>query len=107
MSAPDPIVFDDRHAVVALEILRARGAFSTRLLGVRIEIDGTGSDAIGVVRRDTGAALPVRIEYGYVFTSLGEPARDEEAVPRHIVHTWTDRVKRIPGFVPMPGIFPA
>ena len=29
-----------------------------------------------VVRRDTGTALPVRIEYGYVFTSLGEPARD-------------------------------
>ena len=76
MSRPDPILFDDWHAVAALEILRARGAIATRLLGVRIEIHGTGSNDIRVVRRDTGAALPLRIEYGYVFTSLGAPARD-------------------------------
>ncbi len=65
MSAPDPIVFDDRHAVVALEILRARGAFATRLLGVRIEIDGTGSDAIAGELAPTASAARLHEGFGH------------------------------------------
>ena len=76
MSTPDSILVDDWHAVVGLEFLGARGLFRTRLLGVAIEVRSTGPEDIRAARCDTGAALPARIRYGYVFTSLGEPARD-------------------------------
>ena len=76
MSEPDPILVDDWHAIVGLETLRARGSFRTRLLSIPIGIDATAPDDVRVVRCDTGAALPARIEYGYVFASLGDPAGD-------------------------------
>ena len=76
MSEPEPILVDDWHAIVGLETLRARGSFRTRLLSIPIEIDATGSGDVRVARCDTGAALPARIEYGYVLASLGDPAGD-------------------------------
>ena len=76
MSTPDSMLVDDWHAVVGLEFLAARGSFRTRLLGVAIEVRSAGPEDVRAVRCDNGAALPARIRYGYVFTSLGEPARD-------------------------------
>ena len=78
MAEPDPILVNDWHAVVELEFLATRGSFETVLLGVPIEISeaGAGSGEVRVVRRDTGAALPARLRYGHVFTSIGQPNRD-------------------------------
>ena len=81
MAEPDPILVNDWHAVVELEFLATRGSFETVLLGVPIEIVeisevGAGPGEVRVVRRDTGAPLATRIEYGHVFASLGEPDRD-------------------------------
>ena len=78
MAEPDPILVNDWHAVVELEFLATRGSFETVLLGVPIEISesGAGSGEVRVVRRDTGAALPARLRYGHVFTSIGKPNRD-------------------------------
>ena len=83
MAEPDPILVNDWHAVVELEFLATRGSFETVLLGVPIEIveAGAGSGEVRVVRRDTGAPLAARIEYGHVFASLGEPDRDVAHFP--------------------------
>ena len=71
MAEPDPILVNDWHAVVELEFLATRGSFETVLLGVPIEISGSGAGPgeVRVVRRDTGAPLAARIEYGHVFAS--------------------------------------
>ena len=76
MAEPDSILVNDWHPVVELDFLETRGAFATVLLGVPIEIAGSGPREVRVARRDTGATLPARIEYGHVFTSTGEPTRD-------------------------------
>ena len=78
MAEPDPILVNDWHAVVELDFLATRGSFATVLLGVPIEIAGSGEGPgeVRVVRHDTGAALPARIRYGHVFTSIGQPNRD-------------------------------
>ena len=78
MADPDPILVNDWHAVVELEFLATRGSFATELLGIPIEIAESGPGGVRVVRRDTdsGRPLPARIEYGHVFTSIGEPERD-------------------------------
>ena len=76
MGEPDPVLVNDWHAVVELGFLATRGSFGTVLLGVPIEIAEAGPGEVRVVRRDTGASLPARIEYGHVFTSIGKPNRD-------------------------------
>lgn len=85
MGGADPILIDDWHAVAELDFLRARGSFGTQLLDVPLEVScGATPDDFRVRRHDDGALLPSRVEYGHVFTTLGEPARDVVHFPeRH------------------------
>jgi len=68
----DPVALDQWYAIVAADELRPGRPMATRLLGRPIELEGNGS---GQYRARAGArSLPVTESYGYVWTSLGEPA---------------------------------
>lgn len=60
------------HVVGCVEELPARGAVRTRLLGSAIEVERHGAAVI--VRRAGGTMLPVTLAFGYVWSSVGEPA---------------------------------
>lgn len=65
----DPVALDQWYAVASLDALPQ----ATRLLGQDISILA-GAQGPEVRRTDTGAALPVRLKWGLVFTSFGAPA---------------------------------
>ncbi len=94
----DPVILNQWHAISALDEISACGVHTTLLLGAGIAYasDGTGgysvwcvpaadfgggggngSSAKGAARRPArgggDSALPVKIEYGYLWTSLGDP----------------------------------
>jgi phenylpropionate dioxygenase-like ring-hydroxylating dioxygenase large terminal subunit len=56
------------------------GQSANRLLGHDLAVARTGED-FAVRRTDTGAALPVRLRYGYLWTTLGDPVRDVLPIP--------------------------
>ncbi|MFN3546658.1 MAG: aromatic ring-hydroxylating dioxygenase subunit alpha [Mesorhizobium sp.] len=56
------------------------GTSANRLLGHDLGVKRDG-DTVTVVRADTGEALPTRLRYGYLWTTLGEPARDVLPIP--------------------------
>ncbi len=67
----DPVILNDWHAVADLDEIR-RGELHTVLLGERIRgwIDSGGTARAGT---DSGRDLEVRTDYGYLWTTLGEP----------------------------------
>jgi phenylpropionate dioxygenase-like ring-hydroxylating dioxygenase large terminal subunit len=73
----DPVALDDWYAVADLDGLTAH---ETRLLGQDIAI-APGKGEPLVTRLDTGAACPVRVKWGLVFTTLGAPAHELFDIP--------------------------
>jgi phenylpropionate dioxygenase-like ring-hydroxylating dioxygenase large terminal subunit len=56
------------------------GESANRLLGHDLAV-ARSDDGFAVRRIDTGEALPTRLRYGYLWTTLGEPARDVLPIP--------------------------
>ena len=56
------------------------GASANRLLGHDLAV-ARSDDGFAVRRIDTGEALPTRLRFGYLWTTLGEPARDVLPIP--------------------------
>jgi len=89
-------VLDEWHVLCALTDLVPGLAHSTQLLGVRIRMLRTQDQEVMVWRAapDTtqDRALPVRVQYGYVWSTLGTPAHELFAIPecaepdRRLVH---------------------
>jgi phenylpropionate dioxygenase-like ring-hydroxylating dioxygenase large terminal subunit len=72
----EPAARDQWYAVGALAAL-PQGSTVTRLLGEQLLIVRTGD----VVAVSAGGALPVRLDYGMVWTTPGAPGRDLFALP--------------------------
>jgi phenylpropionate dioxygenase-like ring-hydroxylating dioxygenase large terminal subunit len=77
-TSPQDPIHDAWHPVSAIDSLGAR-PLRTRLLDVPIEV----THGPAAWRTDTGADLPVRQQYGLVWTSLGQPAEDLFAIPEY------------------------
>jgi phenylpropionate dioxygenase-like ring-hydroxylating dioxygenase large terminal subunit len=56
------------------------GTSTNRLLGYDLAVTRKGED-FAVTRTATAAALPTRLRYGYLWTTLGEPVRDVLPIP--------------------------
>jgi phenylpropionate dioxygenase-like ring-hydroxylating dioxygenase large terminal subunit len=56
------------------------GESANRLLGHDLAV-ARSDDGFAVRRIDTGEALPTRLRFGYLWTTLGEPARDVLPIP--------------------------
>lgn len=56
------------------------GDSTTRLLGTDLVVTKTGIDAV-TVRLTDGGAVKSKLRYGYVWATLGEPARDVVPIP--------------------------
>ncbi|MCL2427864.1 MAG: aromatic ring-hydroxylating dioxygenase subunit alpha [Alphaproteobacteria bacterium] len=76
----DPVILNEWHAVAALEELPVGRLQTALLLGERLVLE-RGSDGAARARiAATGAQLPVRQRFGYLWTSLGAPTRDLFAI---------------------------
>ncbi|GJE27854.1 aromatic ring-hydroxylating oxygenase subunit alpha [Methylobacterium organophilum] len=87
----EPAIRDEWYVVGALAEF-GRGETRTRLLGSDLVIEAGSEGDPPSVRESGGRALPVRCRYGYLWTSLGDPAREPPAIPeteetdrRHVV----------------------
>jgi phenylpropionate dioxygenase-like ring-hydroxylating dioxygenase large terminal subunit len=89
-------VLDEWHVLCALTDLAPGLTQSTQLLGVRIGILRTGDQQVMVWHTAADTAqervLPVRIQFGYVWSTLGAPAHELFTIPecsepdRRLVH---------------------
>ena len=77
----DPELLNDWHAIADLAGLPAGEPFTTKLLGVEIAVERMSDSALRVRRTDTGEPTPVRQQYGFLWTCLGEPSHDILHVP--------------------------
>jgi phenylpropionate dioxygenase-like ring-hydroxylating dioxygenase large terminal subunit len=72
----DPVIVDQWYAIVALPECSGTDGFTTTLLGAPI-VCGVDDDGQPFARRtqaaDGAAELPVRSDFGYLWTTLGEP----------------------------------
>ncbi len=57
------------------------GMSVNRLLGYDISVMRTADDGFVLRRADTGETLGTRLRYGYLWTTLGQPARDVLPIP--------------------------
>lgn len=57
------------------------GESATRLLGSDIVITKSAADAISVCTMDIGTKLKTKLRFGYVWTTMGEPAHDVVSIP--------------------------
>jgi phenylpropionate dioxygenase-like ring-hydroxylating dioxygenase large terminal subunit len=57
------------------------GTMPNRLLGIDLSVTRDAARKITVTRADAGEALPTRERYGYLWTTLGSPARDVLPIP--------------------------
>lgn len=84
MPCHDRILLDDWHAVADLERLQQtnslRALLFEQVIEVSVRSDG-GFDGIDIVLSSTGQKLPAQVKYGFVWTSLGTPARDIIHIP--------------------------
>lgn len=74
-------LLNDWHVVADASALPAGTPFATRLLGVGIDIVRLSDGAFRVTRADSGNAVSVRQQYGFLWACLGEPSRDVLHVP--------------------------
>ncbi len=94
----DPVIWNQWHVISALDEIGAGVVNETLLLDERISFTATGDGEFSAWRsspdRPAGAAidtaglntldpLPVRPEYGYLWTSLGEPPDDLFPLPEY------------------------
>ena len=75
----DPVILNQWHPVADLDEIR-RGPLHTLLLGepLSCRLDGDGTFR---AQAESGRELEVRTDYGFVWTTLGEPDGDVFAVP--------------------------
>lgn len=81
MKCADKILIDDWHAVADLDQLLQAGSFQTRLLGVGIEIAADQDGRVSVKAAGQQQSLPCQVKYGFVWASLGSPAREIIHIP--------------------------
>ncbi len=77
----DPDLLNDWHVVADLGALSVGGCFASQLFGIPIEVERFVDTGVRVTRRDTGAAVPYRMQYGFLWVCLGRPARDVLHIP--------------------------
>ncbi len=89
MACHDQILLDDWHVVAEIDHLSLIGAHHTTLFEAPIDIAVLDDGSVTVV--SAGRRLPSQVQYGFVWTSLGTPARDIIDIPeaseddRHLV----------------------
>lgn len=89
MACHDQILLDDWHVVAEIDHLSPTGAHHTTLFEAPIDIAVLDDGSVTVV--SAGRRLPSQVQYGFVWTSLGTPARDIIDIPeaseddRHLV----------------------
>ena len=81
MTCNDRILLDDWHAVADIEQLRIASTLRTSLFERDILIAMTGENDFEVITLHEGSALPVKTQYGFVWTCLGTPSRDILSIP--------------------------
>ena len=81
MSCQDRILLDDWHVVAGLEQLQASPQVESLLLGQKVRITQQPDGTPIVMLAATGKRLPSKVKYGFVWTCLGEPARDIIHIP--------------------------
>ncbi len=81
----DPVALDLWHAIAAVDETPADGSGRTELLGEELSYRLDPDGAPEVRRRNPGGGgrLPARIAYGYIWCSLGAPARELFAIPEY------------------------
>lgn len=89
---PEPILWDDWHAVAELETVRQWDQITTTLFGRDLTVTDA-APGVRVAYADGSKTLPASIKYGLVWTCLGTPQRDvidfpESAEPdRYVIST--------------------
>jgi phenylpropionate dioxygenase-like ring-hydroxylating dioxygenase large terminal subunit len=74
---PEPLLWDDWHAIAECEMLRRSGSHATELFGLPIAVTSFADGSVAAaITGDEARALPVRIKYGLVWTCLGEAQRE-------------------------------
>jgi phenylpropionate dioxygenase-like ring-hydroxylating dioxygenase large terminal subunit len=96
-------VLDEWHVLCALTDLAPGVAQSTQLLGVPIGMLRAEDSEVTVWRTaqrgDPDRVLPVRVQYGYIWSTLGTPAHELFAIPecgepdRRLIHVGTFGVR--------------
>jgi phenylpropionate dioxygenase-like ring-hydroxylating dioxygenase large terminal subunit len=80
MTLPD-VIFDNWHPIAALDDVPLGKPATTSLLDTRITCQRMSDGSVRVAREGTDRALPVCERYGFVWTSLGTPAKDLFDIP--------------------------
>ncbi len=81
----DRTMLDQWYAIVALQEIPAGAAGQTELLEEKLSyaLDGNGEPKVWRSADPARTDLPIRARYGYVWTSLGEPAGDVFPIPEY------------------------
>ncbi len=93
ISLLEPRVLHEWHVLCSLADVSVAHPFRARLFGAAVLAVST-SEGVAVTRRE-GDPLPVRVRYGYVWTSLGSPSHELFELPecsepdRRLVHAGT------------------
>ena len=79
----DAASLNEWYAVAGMDDLRVNGPRRTRLLGQDIVIEpaANGAPCVATAGEGAGRELPSQVLYGYVWASLGEPARSPLDMP--------------------------
>ncbi len=80
MKPAEKAALDQWYCIDAIADI-APGVSANRLLGYDLGVTRSADDAFVVRRADTGETLGTRLRYGYLWTTLGEPARDVLPIP--------------------------
>jgi phenylpropionate dioxygenase-like ring-hydroxylating dioxygenase large terminal subunit len=79
----DRIALDAWYAVAAVDDLPRGRTRIVTLLGTQLEVGRGGAGEVVVARQMNEGALPVRLRFGYVWTTLGAPTVDVFAIPEY------------------------
>ena len=77
----ESILWDDWHVVAEVEQLRRSGRFVTTLLDVPLTLELDPESGSVLARAGDESLSSVRVQYGFVWICLGEPARDMVEFP--------------------------
>jgi len=80
--AADRVALDEWYCVGAVDEIPLGGTKATTLLETRIAMTRLAAGMVDV-RNPAGEELPVRLRFGYVWTSLGRPNHDIFAIPEY------------------------
>jgi len=82
-AAEDRIALDAWYVVAAVDDLPLGHTRIVTLLGAQVEVRRGGDGEIVVARQTNEGALPVRLRFGYVWTTLGAPKADVFAIAEY------------------------